>query len=217
MRFLLKRNSDFSARPLMQQRDYLSHSTFSPTGEQAEPAAELEAMVLASHSSTEAKTRSRSSQVALAARWAMLKAATPIRSQGITGGYLGIGFDEFGNFSSGTEGRVGGKIGGAKVPDSVAVRGSQLNNYNFLTGTSTLATSLDVPAAQGGTQANALKHAKIDLSPTGQLTVKVDLNGNNAFDPAETLINYNVITEGKNGNLPSTMRFGFGRFYGCSN
>ena len=128
---------------------------------------------------------------------------------GLTGGYLGIGFDEFGNFSSATEGRAGGKIGGAKVPDSVAVRGSQLNNYNFLTGTPTLPVSLDVPAAQGGNQTTALKHAKIDLSPTGQLTVKVDLDGNNTFDPTETLINYNVITEGNNGAIPSTFRFGF--------
>ena len=63
---------------------------------------------------------------------------------GITGGYLGIGFDEFGNFSSGTEGRVGGNIS-SKVPDAVAVRGSQATNYKFLTGTQTLPKSLDVP------------------------------------------------------------------------
>ena len=127
---------------------------------------------------------------------------------GITGGYLGIGFDEFGNFSSGTEGRVGGNAGG-KVPDAVAVRGSEATNYKFLTGTSTLAMSLDVPAAQGGTQANARKHAKIDLSPAGQLTVQVDLNNDNVFEPNEKLINYNVITEGQNGALPATLKFGF--------
>jgi serralysin len=127
---------------------------------------------------------------------------------GITGGYLGIGFDEFGNFSSGTEGRVGGNISG-KVPDAVAVRGSQATNYKFLTGTQTLPKSLDVPAAQGGTQATSRKRAKIDLSPAGQLTVQVDLNGNDVFEPTEKLVNYNVITAGQNGALPATLKFGF--------
>jgi serralysin len=126
---------------------------------------------------------------------------------GLTGGYLGVGFDEFGNFSSGTEGRVGGNPGG-KVPDSVAVRGSQASSYKFLTGTQTLPFSLDVPGSQG-TQTNSLKHAKINLSPIGQLTVQIDSNSNGQFEPNETLINYNVITQGQNGALPATFRFGF--------
>ena len=131
-------------------------------------------------------------------------------NSGLTGGYLGIGFDEFGNFSSATEGRVGGVTTG-KVPDAVVVRGSQATSYAFLTGTPTLAKSLDVPAAQGGTQADALtlRHAKIDLSPTGQLVVQVDLNGNGGFEPAEKLIDTNVIGAGKNEALPASFRFGF--------
>ena len=130
-------------------------------------------------------------------------------NSGLTGGYLGIGFDEFGNFSSATEGRVGGSV--SKVPDSIAVRGSQATSYTLLTGTQTLAKSLDVPAAQGGTQADALtlRHAKIDLSPTGQLVVQVDLNGNGGFEPAEKLIDTNVIGVGKNEPLPASFRFGF--------
>ena len=42
---------------------------------------------------------------------------------GMAGGYLGIGIDEYGNFSSSSEGKVGGAPG--LVPDAIAVRGSE--------------------------------------------------------------------------------------------
>lgn len=127
---------------------------------------------------------------------------------GITGGYLGIGFDEFGNYSSAGEGRRGG-VG--KRPDSIAVRGSANTNYNYLTGNLTpLPISLDnpVPAA---TRENSKRTAQIDLSPVGDLSVKVDLNADGDFiDPGEDVItNYNVITQGGNEALPSTFKFGF--------
>jgi serralysin len=40
---------------------------------------------------------------------------------GIAGGYFGVGFDEFGNYSSAFEGRTGGPGG---QQDSIAIRGS---------------------------------------------------------------------------------------------
>jgi hypothetical protein len=126
---------------------------------------------------------------------------------GIKGGYLGVGFDEFGNFSSPTSGRTGG-IG--VVPNSVAVRGSQATNYAFLTGNSLpTGTTLSVPGPTA-TQAKAKRSAEVDLTPDGSLTVKIDLNGNGNFnDPGEVLINnFNVVASG-NGILPSTFRLGF--------
>ena len=54
---------------------------------------------------------------------------------GMNGGYLGVALDEYGNFSSASEGRVGG-LGGTTglVPDSIGVRGpgQDLNGYAFL-------------------------------------------------------------------------------------
>jgi hypothetical protein len=129
-------------------------------------------------------------------------------SPGIAGGYLGIGFDAFGNYSSAGEGRVGG-IG--RSPDSIAVRGSVATNYNYLIGNSApLPISLDNPGPTA-TRDSSKRTAQIDLSPTGNLSVKVDFNADGDFvDPGEDVINnYNVITQGQNGALPSTFKFGF--------
>lgn len=126
---------------------------------------------------------------------------------GIAGGYLGIGFDEFGNFSFGGEGRTGGP--GAR-PDSIAVRGSVATDYKYLTGNlNPLPISIDNPGPTA-TRANSKRTAQIDLTPTGDLSVKVDFNADGDFiDLGEDVIpSFNVITAG-NGALPSSFKFGF--------
>ncbi len=58
-------------------------------------------------------------------------AAPPSGVAGMDGGYLGFGFDNFGNYSNPTEGRVGGP---GFTPNSIAVRGPEANNWSYIAG-----------------------------------------------------------------------------------
>jgi Ca2+-binding RTX toxin-like protein len=125
---------------------------------------------------------------------------------GLVGGYLGVGYDEYGNFSNPTEGRVGGP--GAR-PDAIAVRGSQANGYKYLTGTAAnLPGGID-NTASGATRNNSNRRTQIDITPTGLLSVKIDLNNDGDFADAkeQAITNYNVTTN--NGALPANLQFGF--------
>jgi gliding motility-associated-like protein/uncharacterized repeat protein (TIGR01451 family) len=50
---------------------------------------------------------------------------------GLSGGYFGVGIDEYGNFSNPTEGRTGGT---GKKANTIGIRGPASSNYNWLTG-----------------------------------------------------------------------------------
>jgi Ca2+-binding RTX toxin-like protein len=129
---------------------------------------------------------------------------------GLASGYLGIGFDEFGNYSVAAEGRLGGLSNSlnSPVPDAVAVRGSAATNYAYLTGTGTLSTSLDVPG-EGATAEEARRTTQVRLSPTGELFISIDLDNNGSFETDELLIDgFDVVAAG-NGPIPSLFQFGF--------
>lgn len=57
---------------------------------------------------------------------------------GLTGAYLGLGFDAFGNFSNTAEGKVGGFLGGSSAlfPNSITLRkgGSGVSGYDYVIG-----------------------------------------------------------------------------------
>lgn len=150
---------------------------------------------------------------------------------GIAGGYVGIGFDEFGNFSTGTEGRVGGaaEAGLGLGADSIAIRGGfsvvDAESYKYLTGVGGLTDATGLPISIDNTvpndldRNNAKRSARVDLTPAGLLSVKVDFNNDGDFDDAgETnalLQNIDVKTA-NDGNLPTTLRFGFAAATGNS-
>jgi hypothetical protein len=122
---------------------------------------------------------------------------------GLSGGYVAIGYDEFGGFSDPGNSAPGGP---GNRPDSIAVRGSAQNQYKYLTGTTT--GGIDNPASNA-TRANSTRRTKIDITSAGNLSVSIDLNGDQDYsDPGEAAIqNYNLATT--NGALPSTVKFGF--------
>lgn len=126
---------------------------------------------------------------------------------GIVGGYLGIGFDEFGNFST----IEAGAKGTSERPQSIAVRGRQGLNYPLLDSVSLpTGTRIDVPTATS--RDAAARRARIDLTAAGLLSVAFDVNGDKTFQPNETLISNLNVTEGiapGDSPLPSTFKFGF--------
>ncbi|MEG4056034.1 MULTISPECIES: DUF4347 domain-containing protein, partial [unclassified Microcoleus] len=132
---------------------------------------------------------------------------------GIVGGYLGIGLDEFGNYSASQSG-AGGRVGGpGQRPDSIGIRGSESRAYNFLTS-SVVPGGIDNQTATFRTAANTKRTVQVTLFPANsptfpnRLTVALDLNGNGTFDAGETLLDIPNL-EPINGKVPRTFKFGF--------
>ncbi|MDI1251289.1 MAG: autotransporter-associated beta strand repeat-containing protein [Lacunisphaera sp.] len=126
---------------------------------------------------------------------------------GLAGGYLGVALDEYGNFSSASEGRVGGLNGTTGlVPDSIAVRGpgSGTNGYAYLGGTGTLAQSID--SATRPTQTNTVQ---LLITATNQLTVTLQQGGT----APQTVLQMDLSGYAR----PDTLKFGFSSGTGGQN
>ena len=122
---------------------------------------------------------------------------------GLPGGYVGVGFDEFGNFSSPVDQGKGGG-GPGLVVDSVAIRGPAAGGYQYLTGTNSLPQGIDVPTAT--TRAAAKRTARITLTPSGQISVDIDFGAGFV----------NVIAPTTLPAPPANFRFGFASSTGGS-
>ncbi|MEG4092734.1 DUF4347 domain-containing protein, partial [Microcoleus sp. Pol12B4] len=148
---------------------------------------------------------------------------TNSNSPGIVGGYLGVGLDEFGNYSSVIAGKQGGISNNPsdRRPDAVGLRGRAstipTENYKFL-GSSLLTNtltgvSIGIDNKDTIIRAEAKRSVQITLFPTtsatpNRLTVALDLDSNGTFDAGETLIDIPNL-ETINGAVPRTFKFGF--------
>jgi Bacterial lectin len=130
---------------------------------------------------------------------------------GLTGGYVGIGFDEYGNFINSQEHTDG--LNAAATPNSVGVRGKAADGYKYLTS-GVAPSALDSLSSQ--TRTSAKRTANIDISAAGLLTVKVDVNGDGVYAANEVVISaYNLVAS--NGPLPTNgFKFGFAASTGGS-
>jgi gliding motility-associated-like protein len=120
--------------------------------------------------------------------YAQITTTTPA-SAGVSKGYLGIGLDEFGNFSNPTEGRQGGIWG--QSPGSVTLRGKgdgaalTVGNYQYLTSvrTSTKGFSMvgDQLARQPDSTSNGYRRVLMDMVPNPlggyNITVRITRGG----------------------------------------
>ncbi|PJJ48556.1 T9SS type A sorting domain-containing protein [Hymenobacter chitinivorans] len=107
------------------------------------------------------------------------KTVDPV-APGVSKGYIGIGLDEFGNYSNGQEGRSGGNTefdANGRVPNAIAIRGagdgSATTDYPYLTGTDpgALDFSLDVGTTRAQAGSDDYRRAFIDVVPTTVGTV----------------------------------------------
>lgn len=95
---------------------------------------------------------------------------------GFAGGWLGLGLDEYGNYSNPTEGRSGGR---GFIRDAVALRGSgsESSGYRYLTGsTASLDPEVDQNVASSVPGPGHRYRVEIDSTTAGKVMVSVSRN-----------------------------------------
>lgn len=133
---------------------------------------------------------------------------------GFAGGWLGVGLDEYGNFSNGNEGKVGGPGFRAQA---IAIRGGVGSNYRYLAGTTAnLSPRVDVRGTASA-QPGHLYRLRIDSRVAGRSMVSLDRNTGSVFStlvapfnamatagqeqvPADFLLSLTGSTGGANNN-----------------
>ncbi|MCL1035621.1 MSHA biogenesis protein MshQ [Shewanella submarina] len=125
---------------------------------------------------------------------------------GFAGGWLGVGFDEWGNFANPTEGRVGGP---GSRPQAVSIRGSEASNYNYLTGTAAnLSPNLDLR----GTSTPGPGHRyriTLDSRITGSTEVLVERDINNGSGYFNLIPGFDAQAASGQGAVPADFFLSF--------
>ena len=129
--------------------------------------------------------------------------ATP----GLVGGYVGVGFDKFGNF---TNSNVGAGGPGPQA-NTIGVRGSEGTNYQYVTRT---AAHGQLANTSTTSRADARRHVVIFVSTNNIMTVSVDYNDSAGLRTELSNIDLNTINGP--GSLPATFKYGFAASTGGS-
>ena len=118
---------------------------------------------------------------------------------GMAGGYLGVGIDEFGNFSNPRDNGTGGP---GFVPNAIAMRGSQGTGYAYITG-SRVNGSIAQGAAKSREGAIPITF-NLSITTDGLLSLSYSRQGG---VPNPVLTNRPITAN--NGDLPANFYFGF--------
>ncbi|MBC9712740.1 DUF11 domain-containing protein [Streptomyces sp. TRM66268-LWL] len=123
---------------------------------------------------------------------------------GVPGAFLGVGFDEYGNFS--------GEYGGpAQLPESIVLRGGgtkvdgKLNGYTYATGVKGPGDTVMTKAGR-----RQFRTAKVSVVPKdGKLLVSVASNTGPGTPMQQMIDNYDISTVAGQPALPETLKLGF--------
>jgi hypothetical protein len=116
---------------------------------------------------------------------------------GIANAYLGVGLDEYGQFSQG-----GG--GPGKVPESIAVRGAASTSYQYIAGSGPLGFSLDSPSST--TRPASAPTVRVTLLASGALTVEIDRHNGSGF---RTYLTTSIVGVSSQPVVPPLVYLGF--------
>ncbi len=146
---------------------------------------------------------------------------------GFNGGWIGIGIDEFGNYSNPTEGRTGGP---GSRPDAVAVRGSGsgLTGFPYLGGTGSLSPGVDNPGSSTASFGHAYRiivdarcyerdTSNSDIvcnnpssSKKAQVTVYRDTTGVGSFTASNKIVDFDAYAaNASQADVPANWKLSF--------
>jgi hypothetical protein len=124
---------------------------------------------------------------------------------GLLHAYLGVGFDEYGNFSNYL------KDGPGFIPETIAVGGAQTNGYAYLGGVTDasgqpVSLPFDLDSPNSYTRPGTPLSVDISITPQGLLEVSVDVHDGNG---PTTYVSEDIV--GVNGQpaVPSSVYVGF--------
>jgi uncharacterized repeat protein (TIGR01451 family) len=118
--------------------------------------------------------------------------------RGLDGAYLGVGFDEWGNFSNRA---LWGSGPNRLVPDSIVIRGARSARYPYITAVHTPKMAVDATHERAG----ARRHVVIKISTSGVMTVGVDFG----HGLTREIRDLNLDNVPGQPALPPTIKFGF--------
>jgi hypothetical protein len=130
------------------------------------------------------------------------------KQTGMWDAYLGIGFDEYGNFSAVLPGGPG------QIPDNVAIGGAQSAGFHYLGDYGTLGLApYEISGGQSGTRSSSTVPVEIELTAAGNLEVYAQLIG-----ATQPVLCYSGTIVGLFGQpaVPSSLYFGFASTTGAN-